>query len=212
MRICIATLHTQEIAIMANATIPNKTAYAQKHNYTLVVIPHRVSSRHPSWDKILVIERLLPMFDWCLWTDSDCIFNNFSKKLEAKLTNDGVFIRDPYSNANNKDKQLINSGVFALRNCDKSKNLLDSVWLEGNENLLTVDKRSYSGWPWEQGALCKQIVNNNGFVILDDMDMNCHPSMAKPDTHIIHYMGWRTTQETENAAIADIARRNQVIL
>lgn len=212
MRICVVTSHTPEIVVMAKKTVVNKNAYSLKHGYNLSIFSGRASDRHPSWDKIVLIRRLLPMFDWCVWMDSDCIFNNFSKKLEDKLDKDGVFIRDPYSDETNKDKQLINAGVFALRNCEASTNLLESVWLEGKDSLSTVDKRSYSGWPWEQAALCKHILSHKGFSILGDMDMNCHPSMAKPDTHVIHYMGWRATQEAEDAAIADIDRRNLVLL
>jgi len=212
MRVCVVTSHTPEIMVVAKKTAINKSIYCLRHGYNLNIFSGRLSVRHPSWDKIAMVRNLLPLFDWCVWMDSDCIFNNFAKKLEDRLSGDAVFVRDFASDDTNRDKQLINAGVFGIRNCKDSMDFLESVWDEGSDSHSTIDKRSYVGWPWEQSALCKHILNHKNFSILDDMDMNCHPSIATPETHVIHYMGWRATQEAEDAAIADIDRRNLVLL
>ena len=212
MKICIVTTHTTEIIEMARKTLLNKTAYCAKHNYDITAHYGRLGIGDPSWDKLPLIKALLPYYEWVVWMDSDCIFNNFDKRLESYFTKDGIFVRDFASTDGNKNTQLINAGVFALRNCNNSFEFLQIILEQQPSEIKDISKRSYGGWPWEQGPISVELQRNNYFSVLSDMDMNSHPSIATPDTYIIHYMGWRTSIETEQAALSDITRRNLVLL
>lgn len=189
----------------------NQRKYCEQHKLDYLSFSGRLSKRHPAWDKITLMKMVLPFYDAALWMDSDCIFNNFHKKIPV-IEKDGLFIRDPFYTEKNRHVQLVNCGVFLLRNCTASTKFLDAVDQE-SKSVDAISKRSYDGWPWEQGPISVHLLNqSHNFIIDQNMDMNCHPSMANPETFIIHYMGWRTNQETENAAISDIDRRNMILL
>ena len=211
MRLCVVTLHTPEMSVIANRTAINHREYCQKYHLDYLVHRGRLSTRHPAWDKIPLIRMILPFYDAILWIDCDCIFNNFHKQIPI-IEQPGLFVRDPFYNGRNADVQLVNAGVFLLRNCSESIQFLDTV-NEASMNVDSVEKRSYKGWPWEQGAICRELMKHpDRFIIRQDLDMNCHPTMASPETFIIHYMGWRTNQQTEDLALTDIDRRNLILL
>jgi hypothetical protein len=212
MNICIVTAHTTEIVEMANKTLLNKTAYCVKHNYNITAHHGRLGIGDPSWDKLLLVKALLPYYQWVVWIDSDCIFNNFNKRLESYFAKDGVFVRDFASTDENRNTQLVNACVFALRNCSNSFDFLQTISKQQPSEIKDISKRSYEGWPWEQGPISVELQRNDYFSVLSDMDINSHPSIATADTFIIHYMGWRATAETEQAALSDITRRNLVLL
>lgn len=212
MKICVVTIHTPEIIGLANKTLLNKTAYCVRNNYDITAHCGRLSFSDPSWDKLHLVTSLLPHYEWVVWMDSDCIFNNFNKRLESYFQKDGVFIRDIASNETNRTTQLINAGVFSIRNCTASFEFLDKIIKQQPAEPKTVSKRSYSGWPWEQGPISIELNGNQNFVVLEDMDMNSHPSISTAETYIIHYMGWRASAETEQSALDEIDRRNMVLL
>ena len=74
--VCIVTSYTKEIDIIGRRTDDNKKAYCTKHGYTYVSMFGRLSDRHPAWDKVLAVQRVLPYYDWVIWMDADCVFNN----------------------------------------------------------------------------------------------------------------------------------------
>lgn len=197
MNICVITLATPEIDAVASLTIPNHKAYCEKHGYQYNAHYGRLSSRHPAWDKILAVMRLLTYYDYVMWIDADCVFNNFDKKIEDYMDKCGTFCRDVAYNGSNGQWHYVNTGVFILKHDNKSFELLHEVWRGKDYNVDVLDKRSYNGWPWEQGPVCEYLMKSNDFSILENMDMNCHPNIANENTYIIHYMGWRAGEGVE---------------
>ena len=59
LKICIVSQFTDNIANVADITIPNKEEYAKKHNYYFKYHKGRIGNRHPGWDKILFLKEVL---------------------------------------------------------------------------------------------------------------------------------------------------------
>lgn len=209
MNIAVVSMYTKEIEVMGEMTDANKRAYCQRHGYSYNVHFGRISDRHAAWDKILAVMRLLPYYDYVMWMDADCVFNNFDKKIEDYLFDSaGTFVNDialPYAE---KKWHYVNTGVFILKHDERSFKMLHEVWKEYGEKIDTLDKRSYNGWPWDQGAICKYLLESNDFTVLQDMDMNAHPNIANDQTYIIHYMGWRSGEENEKMTLEKVKQKH----
>lgn len=205
MNICIVSMYTKEIEVMGELTDANKRAYCAKHGYSYNCHYGRISERHAAWDKILAVLRLLPYYDYVVWMDADCVINNMEKRIEDYIhESSGTFVHDVALSIADKRWHYVNTGVFILKHDQKSFDMLNAVWAMGNENIETLDKRSYNGWPWDQGAICAYLLESNDFSITDNQDMNCHPNIANKDTFIIHYMGWRSSEENENHVLSQV--------
>ena len=207
MKICVVTMYTKEIDVMGKLTDINKKQYCDKHGYEYNVHYGRISNRHAAWDKILAVQRLLPYYDYVLWVDADCIFNNMEKRIEQYIGKCGFFCMDIACNENNTKWHNVNTGVFLLKNCNESFRLLDTVWSTVDYSVENIEKRSYNGWPWDQGPVCEYLLKSDDFIISKEQEFNCHPNIATDDVFIIHYMGWRSSLENELNTLETIKRK-----
>ena len=94
-----------------------------------------ISSRPPAWGKVALMERHLGEVDWLVWIDCDSFFMNHSIDLRNVIAN-AVEMSEFDSHVNfisSEDALMLNTGIFAIRNCEWSKNLL-SKW--SNAGLL----------------------------------------------------------------------------
>jgi hypothetical protein len=209
MNICVVSMYTKEIEVMGELTDANKRAYCQKHGYQYNCHFGRISKRHAAWDKILAVMRLLPFYDYVVWMDADCIFNNFDKKLEDYIFENtkGTFVNDIAISYADRRWHYVNTGVFILKHDQVTFDFLNEVWNKHTDDVDTLDKRSYNGWPWDQGAIIDYLLKSDDFKILEDMDLNAHPNVANNDTFIIHYMGWRSSAENEHATLETVKNK-----
>ncbi len=116
--------------------------FGERHGYDVVVGGDEViEDRAPAWGKIVLLRRLLESYDYVLWIDADAI-----------ILDDSV---DPISFLAEGDYQALVryrwneeegacTGVWLLRNVDKSRAFLEAVWDNGAGYL-----RQH---PWEQAA------------------------------------------------------------
>jgi len=212
MNICVVTLYTKEIEVVGSLTEQNHRAYCAKHGYQYNAHFGRISERHAAWDKILAVRGILPYYDYVMWIDADCVFNNFDKKIEDYFHKYGTFCRDVGYNGLNGQWHYVNTGVFILKHDKKSFDFLHAVWNSQDPKMAELDKRSYNGWPWEQGPVCEYLMKSDDFEILTDQEFNCHPNIARSDVYIIHYMGWRAGEEVERDYLSRIKKAPGVIL
>ena len=207
MKICVVTMYTKEIDVIGTLTDINKKEYCSKHGYEYSVHYGRISNRHAAWDKILAVQRLLPYYDYVLWMDADCIFNNMERKIEHYFGKCGFFCRDIGYSGENGKWHYVNTGVFLLKNCNESFKLLDTAWNTVDYSVDEIQKRSYDGWPWDQGPICEYLMQSDDFIISTDQEFNCHPNIAREDVYVIHYMGWRSTPENERDTLIKIENK-----
>lgn len=116
-------------------TNKSKLKYCAKHGYNACLIKDEAVGFHPGWLKIKhLIEQMKLNPDWILWIDADAFITNNDINLESFLEGDLVIAEDS-SNG-------VNSGVFLIRCCDKTKNFLQEVYkhrFDNNDTLAEQD-------------------------------------------------------------------------
>ncbi|KAI9599038.1 hypothetical protein BDF19DRAFT_429900 [Syncephalis fuscata] len=122
---------------MASASL--KRAYAIRHGYSFVArsAEYAQQSRHkhrgPGWGRLDVIQKVLPKYDWILWTDMDAIivndtkrvmdlFNMWEQQKELKFSEKHLILtRVP------GDEKNVDPGVMLVRNSAWSRNFIQAV-------------------------------------------------------------------------------------
>jgi hypothetical protein len=105
------------------ASIANKRAYAEMHDYSLVVADGTMidRSRPAAWSKMPVLHRFVPQFDWVLFLDMDTLVMNPDVKIEN-------YIDERYDVIISEDWSGVNTGVFLIRNSTWTMWFLDELW------------------------------------------------------------------------------------
>jgi SAM-dependent methyltransferase len=122
-RFVIATLHTPEMAELGQCTSPVMIAYAERHGYDTVVASAGIDASRPvTWSRLLLVERCLvehPRCEWVVWMDADAVINDPVQRLESFVDDNVDFLV-----AHGRPPSLINLGVFFIRNCPASIDML----------------------------------------------------------------------------------------
>jgi len=208
MKIAVVSLFTQEIVELAQYTLLNHKAYCDKHGYDYIVYQGRFSKRHPAWDKIKAVQEILPNYDYVLWIDTDAIFIDFNQKLENFIIYpekyNGYFCKDPTNGI------YANTGVFLLKNCQWSVDLLEQTWNATSPRLYdTYSKHAYNDWPFEQGPMCEILKKDTQHYIIPDYVLNSHEVFVHKKTVVVHYMGSRHTEEIFQGVIEKVKSQNK---
>jgi hypothetical protein len=129
-------MHSPAIGEMAKITIPNKSEYCCRNQYSL----HQASftgERHawPGYDRIPILIDLLKseMFDWVLWLGCDCLITNLSIKLEDLVDNDYGMVIATDATQVQMDSFLVqpwNGGLDILRRIWESRDGQFGPWYE----------------------------------------------------------------------------------
>jgi hypothetical protein len=139
----IATLYTPEIASLGAPTSQIMARYARRHGYQALIARESLdAARHPAWSKLLLIEQFLvehPSCTWLMWIDADAVIMNPMQRLEDLVDENVDFVV-----AEDRGPISINTGVFFVRNCPATLELLRRAYA----------KTEYLHHPnWEQPAL-----------------------------------------------------------
>lgn len=127
MKICIATaaIGKKYRAICAPAT-RSKQRYAQKHEYDFVCQTALLdSARPPAWSKILLVQKLLPHYDWVFWMDADTLVMNDQIRLENLIDSQYIFI-----GSEELSVAPLNTGVFLVKNNPLAFQLLKDIYAQ----------------------------------------------------------------------------------
>jgi len=97
-KICILTSYTDSIrwenygkCDYGDLASMNHLEYANMHGYShlkQIVRDSDYLDWHPTWIKIDVISKILPLFDYVVWIDADAIFTNLDIKIEDFIQDD----------------------------------------------------------------------------------------------------------------------------
>jgi hypothetical protein len=123
--------------------------YAERHGYDLVIGSGDANGREPAWAKVVLLRRLLAVYDEALWLDSDILILDGSKDI-ADSVPAGHF-QGLVEQAVSEKEHGINTGVWFLRAGPASTGFLDAVWdhdATGEpgmwENLQALDLLGYT--------------------------------------------------------------------
>ena len=103
----------------------NHKAYADKWGYDFIVVDESLSmvGRSAMWTKLVAVREFLPYYDWVFYSDIDTLFTNFDVRLEDHV------LDDKYDIIQTKDVRSLNTGVFAMKYSDISKQFLEDIFL-----------------------------------------------------------------------------------
>lgn len=128
MRIAVCTLYTPELDSFARYTVMNFRSYCNRHRYDFILSNTTLDpSRSPHWSKIILLQQFIDKYDWLMWIDADAAITNKDIKIESLIDNeyDIIIAREELG------FQVINTGVFIIKNSEQSKNFL-SRWYGQN--------------------------------------------------------------------------------
>lgn len=136
----------------------SKKIYCEKHGYDLIIATENINEvnapksqfyRHPAWTKISLAAKHLSNYDYVFFCDADTIIMNPNITVESIIESTSSDIdllicsRDFTKNPFYK----LNSGVWILKNSDKSHAFLQHVWEVGENEKFALRSN------WEQDAI-----------------------------------------------------------
>lgn len=155
MNICICCLSDRPW--LWSKTRPILEEYCKKHNYTFVFKDDSLDySRAPSWSKLLMVEELLPMYDYVIWIDDDILITDMDKPITDFISvnnNKGITLqKDPNIRTKDINKKLlkddINCGFMFFKNKPETLNLIKSWYKYCDINPSKAVQNN-----WEQDIL-----------------------------------------------------------
>ena len=181
-RICIITSYTDHIrwddygkCDYGDFASLNHHEYSNKHGYSYIkeiVKNDDYSNWHPTWIKIDVLKKYLPLYDYVVWVDSDAVFVNQDIKIED-LINDGVDLVIPKLEMDRVSGNMwthTTTGFMIWKNSEWSNNMLNTLWSEPKDYRFTffheqsrLDELIYDKFTVQGG---ENILNKN----IDDIE------------------------------------------
>ena len=181
-RICILTSYTDHIrwdnygkCDYGDYASLNHHEYSNKHGYSYIkeiVKNDDYTNWHPTWIKIDVLKKYLPLYDYVVWIDSDAVFVNQAIKIED-LINDGVDLVIPKLEMDRVSGNMwthTTTGFMIWKNSEWSNNMLNTLWSEPKDYRFTffheqsrLDELIYDKFTVQGG---ENILNKN----IDDIE------------------------------------------
>jgi hypothetical protein len=139
-KICILTSYTDHIrwenygkCDYGDLSSINHHEYSNKHGYSYIkeiVKNDDYSDWHPTWIKIDVLKKYLPLFDYVVWIDADAVFVNQNIKIEDMITDD-VDLVIPKLEVDRVSGNMwthTTTGFMIWKNSEWSNNILNTLW------------------------------------------------------------------------------------
>jgi hypothetical protein len=181
-RICIITSYTDHIrwdnygkCDYGDFASLNHHEYSNKHGYSYIkeiVKNDDYSNWHPTWIKIDVLKKYLPLYDYVVWIDADAVFVNQDIKIED-LINYGVDLVIPKLEMDRVSGNMwthTTTGFMIWKNSEWSNNMLNTLWSEPKDYRFTffheqsrLDELIYDKFTVQGG---ENILNKN----IDDIE------------------------------------------
>lgn len=139
-KICILTSFTSHIrwdnygkCDYGQLSSENHSKYAFDNNYSFIkeiVENEDYPDWHPTWIKIDVIRKYLPLFDYVVWIDADAVFLDSTITIESLLHDDTdlVLPKLEFDQVGNKMWTHTTTGFMVWKNSEWSKTILDELW------------------------------------------------------------------------------------
>jgi len=143
-KICILTSYTDKIrwgnygkCDYGDLSSTNHLEYANKHGYSYIkqiVSDSDYSDWHPTWIKIDILIKTLPLFDYVVWIDADAIFVNDEIKIEEFITDEVDLVIPKLEMDKTTGNVWTNTttGFIIWKNSEWSLNMLKNLWENPN--------------------------------------------------------------------------------
>lgn len=181
-RICILTSYTDHIrwdnygkCDYGDYASLNHHEYSNKHGYSYIkeiVKNDDYTNWHPTWIKIDVLKKYLPLYDYVVWIDADAVFVNQDIKIED-LISDGIDLVIPKLEMDRVSGNMwthTTTGFMIWKNSEWSNNMLNTLWSEPKDYRFVffheqsrLDELIYDKFTGEGG---ENILNKN----VDDIE------------------------------------------
>jgi hypothetical protein len=229
-RFGIITLADDNMRRVGDLSAQSKRHYAYKQGYEFIYKTELFDkTRDGSWNKIPWIQRVLPYYEWLLWSDADCIICNSDIRLEDILrnTNKDFVIGKDHQN-------YLNAGNFFIRNCPWSFDFLHRVYCKHDQGGF-VNGRWQREKPYderEQGVIQSFLEQRNdaihseirwvrelGFSYRHNKLKTCPQGFpwSAPDTYVKgdflkHYGGWWCNEAQRLTNMWDVTSGNSTFI
>ena len=154
-RICILTSYTDHIrwdnygkCDYGDYASLNHHEYSNKHGYSYIkeiVKNDDYTNWHPTWIKIDVLKKYLPLYDYVVWIDADAVFVNQDIKIED-LISDGIDLVIPKLEMDRVSGNMwthTTTGFMIWKNSEWSNNMLNTLWSEPKDYRFVFFHEQY---------------------------------------------------------------------
>jgi hypothetical protein len=189
-KICILTSYTDHIrwdnygkCDYGDFASLNHHEYSNKHGYSYIkeiVKNDDYFDWHPTWIKIDVLKKYLPLYDYVVWIDADAVFVNQEIKIEDMIT-DNVDLVIPKLEVDRVSGNMwthTTTGFMVWKNSEWSHNILNELWdnpkqfkFEFFHEQSRLDELIYENFKLEGGEniLNKTIDDIESFILLSNI-------------------------------------------
>ena len=177
MKICILTSYTDYIrwdnygkCDYGDFSSLNHHEYSNKHGYSYIkeiVKNEDYIDWHPTWIKIDILKKYLPLYDYVVWVDSDAVFVNQDISI-GNLIGDGIDLVIPKLELDRVSGNMwthTTTGFMIWKNCEWSNNVLNLLWDEPKQfrfeffhEQSRLDEILYENFKFDGG---ENILNKN---------------------------------------------------
>lgn len=179
-RICVTTWFDTSFEDIGNLCRTSLEAYGKRHGYDVSITKGIAAGRPASWNKIPTILSLFNKgYDFVLWVDADAVITNYKVPVTSIIQQGKDLYMAPLCLAGGGC--MPNFGIFLLRNCLWSRDLLNSLW----------NMERYTNHPWWENAA---LIDHGGIAsYLPENEQRAMPphTLAKnPDAEFLLHTEW----------------------
>lgn len=189
-KICILTSYTDHIrwdnygkCDYGDLASINHHEYSNKHGYSYIkeiVKNDDYLNWHPTWIKIDVLKKYLPLYDYVVWIDADAVFVNQEIKIEDMIT-DNVDLVIPKLEVDRVSGNMwthTTTGFMVWKNSEWSHNILNELWVNPKQfkfeffhEQSRLDELIYENFKLDGGEniLNKTIDDIESFILLSNI-------------------------------------------
>lgn len=182
-KICIVTNYNKYYKEISELTLPNFVKYSNKHSLDFYKSEQQfVDDKYIYWNKLLLIQKFLPLYDWVFYIDIDCLIVNSDKKVEDLIDNQySIIIGENYNPDDwyKDSKTNLEMGTIFFKNSPITFEIL-------NEMCKSPYDLSH---PWQDQYQFMKLLRNNQL---------WDKSVKKIDANLINTIGkyFKTADET----------------
>ena len=221
MKICILTSYTDHIrwdnygkCDYGDFASLNHHEYSNKNGYSYVkeiVKNEDYINWHPTWIKIDVLKKYLPLYDYIVWIDADAVFVNQDITIENLIYGnvDLVIPKLELDRVSGNMWTHTTTGFMIWKNSEWSKNMLNLLWDEPKQfrfeffhEQSRLDELLYDNFTFNGGEniLNKEIMDIETPVILNNIKIlpySYHRCWDDGEIKYVYHAGGNTGTKLE---------------
>lgn len=166
VKICVFMWYDTAIKDYAETNYNLNKMYCEKYGYTLIKSEERLCpSKKPHWERLPLMLKYFDEFDYLMWIDADAHFYIDSPPILNVINNhkEKSFIFSGDTDKHKKNSNwVINSGVFIVKKCEKSKLLLN-IWLTDDALFSSpeLSKPIFGSNKWNDQSVLRLLYSKN---------------------------------------------------